>query len=121
MVSKKLEKLGEATEDLFMKGLDNEESARFYTFNLGNALSDFLDYGRIFRRQSDLTNWCYNPVNQVRKLHESYGMKDRFLIGLGTGFLLQFVIAGGPISLIFRRLFFCTYVACPEFYSIWYK
>ena len=50
MDSKKLEKLGEATEDLFMKGLDNEKNARYYTHNLLNAFSDFIEYGCMFRR-----------------------------------------------------------------------
>ena len=83
-----------------------------------NAVSSAFFGGPAFRRQRDLTNWTYNPVHQMRKFHQRHPMQTRLGLGLLASIAVETYF---PSKFKWASVVLWTYMACPEFYSVFYK
>mmetsp|Transcript_27585 Transcript_27585/g.32400 ORF Transcript_27585/g.32400 Transcript_27585/m.32400 type:complete len:121 (-) Transcript_27585:44-406(-) len=115
---RKLQELVEASRELITEAPKTEEKARAAWQRFFNSASDaFLDR-RSFTRQAHLTNWEWNPAMQLRMFRIRYSMQERLPLGLATGLFAEVTMPGRVRGV---KLFLFTYLACPEYFSIFIK
>ena len=105
--------------ELTENGFESEKQARSGWLTFMNSMSKiwFPNEHKTFDTEEDVRDWFYNPAYHVRMFRERNDMRNRFLMGNGMalGFALYFP------KMRIAKFFVLSYIACPEFYSIFNK